>query len=120
MDATARLPSVEAVDALPPRALPGFIAQMAALQTRAAARLCADATSPELPRNMNMRAIADREVVGVRDAARFLGVSPTALRRLAVQGAIPMVRIGRRVLFRHETLVHFVATHESSAPEEVR
>jgi excisionase family DNA binding protein len=119
MDATARLPPVEAVDELPPRALPGFIAQMAALQARAAARLCAEATSPELPRNMDIRAIADREVVGVRDAARFLGVSPTALRRLAVQGAIPTVRIGRRVLFRHEALVRFVATHES-LPEEVR
>src|SRR5207245_2497010 len=35
----ADLPPVEAVDALPPTALPGLIAQRAALQARAAARL---------------------------------------------------------------------------------
>lgn len=47
-DATSRpleLPPMEAMDALPLEALPAVLAELAALQGRAAARLCQSATS---------------------------------------------------------------------------
>lgn len=37
-------------------------------------------------------------------AARLLGISATALRRLVAAGEVPVVRFGRRVLYRRETL----------------
>jgi excisionase family DNA binding protein len=38
------------------------------------------------------------------EAARLLGISATALRRLVAAGEVPVCRFGRRVLYRRETL----------------
>jgi excisionase family DNA binding protein len=110
------LPAVELVDALPPAALPAFIAQLAALQARAAARLVASPfTVPANVRSDASGAAAPAQL-DVMGAAEFLGVSPTALRRLERGGAVPSVRIGRRVLFRRESLLRFLADHEHTTP----
>lgn len=114
------LPSVEAVDALPPAALPALVLELAALQARAAARLVhvtgtqssAAAAAPETR-------VATSETLGVKAAATVLGVSATALRRLEAAGVIASVRIGRRVLFRRETLVRFAADHEHARHERI-
>lgn len=45
-------------------------------------------------------------------AAAWLGISPTALRRLEADGQLPAVRIGRRVVFRRDTLDRFRADRE--------
>ena len=52
----------------------------------------------------------------VERAADFLGLSPTALRRLERAGEIPSVRIGRRVLFRRESLAAFLEAREHVRP----
>jgi len=75
---------------------------------RAAARLvqtprpapCAPARAP-LPEHLS-----------TKDAAACLGISPSALRRLESAGELPAVRIGRRVLYRRDTLERFGAERE--------
>src|SRR5262249_7100386 len=44
------------------------------------------------------------EHLATKAAAAWLGISPTALRRLEADGQLPAVRIGRRVVFRRDTL----------------
>jgi excisionase family DNA binding protein len=51
-------------------------------------------------------------LLSVSQAARFLGISRTALRRLEAGGHLTGVRIGRRLLFRKETLVRFAEDRE--------
>ena len=75
---------------------------------RAAARLvqtprpapCAPARAP-LPEHLS-----------TKDAAACLGISPSALRSLESAGELPAVRIGRRVLYRRDTLERFGAERE--------
>src|SRR5690242_702465 len=55
-------------------------------------------------------------LVDVPQAARALGISRTALRRLELGGELPSVRIGRRVLFRSEVLARFMEDHERQRP----
>lgn len=50
----------------------------------------------------------DDALVGVGAAASRLGVSPRSLRRLASTGAIPQVRIGRRVKYNRDDLDAFI------------
>lgn len=50
--------------------------------------------------------------LNTRDAAHLLGISPTALRRLVAAGEVPVLRLGRRVLFRRETLEHLRVDRE--------
>jgi len=52
------------------------------------------------------------EHLTTKAAAAWLGISPTALRRLEADGQLPAVRLGRRVVFRHDTLDRFRADRE--------
>jgi excisionase family DNA binding protein len=52
------------------------------------------------------------EHLTTKAAAGWLGISPTALRRLEADGQLPAVRIGRRVVFRRDTLDRFRADRE--------
>ena len=52
------------------------------------------------------------EHLTTKAAAAWLGISPTALRRLEAEGQLPAVRIGRRVVFRRDTLDRFRAGRE--------
>ena len=45
-------------------------------------------------------------------AAAWLGISPTAVRRYEAAGELAAVRLGRRVLYRRETLERFRAARE--------
>lgn len=55
---------------------------------------------------------SDDQLLGVGQAAAFLGISRTAIRRLELAGTLPAVRIGRRLLFRREVLAQFTEDHE--------
>jgi hypothetical protein len=71
-DLAALLPSIESVDALPAEHLPGFVAGLAALQARVAARMAV--AVPE------SHGDADR-LLDIEQAAERLGTSPDWLRR---------------------------------------
>lgn len=58
--------------------------------------------------------MSDTILVGVSEAARLMDVDPMTIRRLAQRQEIPVVRIGRRVLFRREDLERWAA--EQAAP----
>lgn len=53
--------------------------------------------------------------VGMRDAARLIGLSPRRLQQLALAGEIPSVKIDGRRLFRLATLDRWLAERETSA-----
>lgn len=78
------LPAVEAVDTLAPEALPAFLAQLAALQARVAARIAsAPFTTRETPRERDT-------LLTVKQAAARLSVSPDWLYRRAA--TLPFTR----------------------------
>ncbi len=56
-----------------------------------------------------------RLVVGVKEAARALGVSPNTLRDLCHQGKVPHVRLGHQFKFPVWSLKQWLAT-ESGVP----
>jgi excisionase family DNA binding protein len=102
------LPTPEALDAVPVDGLAPLIMQLTALAMRAAARLAqATRPAPSPPARAAMPAH-----LSTKAAAAALGISPTAVRRLEANGELPAVRIGRRVLFRRDTLERFGAERE--------
>jgi len=105
------LPTPEALDAVPVDALPAVIMQLTALAMRAAARL---AQTPRPDPGAPTRA-GTPEHLSTKAAAAALGISPTAVRRLETAGDLPAVRIGRRVLFRRDTLERFGTERERPA-----
>jgi excisionase family DNA binding protein len=102
------LPTPEALDAVPVDGLPALIMQLTALAMRAAARL---AQTPRPDPCAPARA-AMPEHLSTNAAAASLGISATAVRRLEAAGELPAVRIGRRVLYRRDTLERFGAERE--------
>jgi excisionase family DNA binding protein len=50
--------------------------------------------------------------VGLRDAARLIGVSERHLQKLAIAGQVPSAMIGNRRVFRIATLDAWLASHE--------
>ena len=50
--------------------------------------------------------------LGKREAAQHLALSVRTLERLIADGALPAVRVGRRVVIRTATLEAFLAAHE--------
>lgn len=56
-------------------------------------------------------------LVGLRDAARMLSVSQRTLWQLAADGALPSVRIRRRLLFSPASLQRWIAERESAVTE---
>lgn len=57
-------------------------------------------------------AMDQRILVGVREAAAMLGISPRMVHELVRTGELPSVRIGARRLFRPETLKAWAAERE--------
>jgi excisionase family DNA binding protein len=105
------LPTLEALDAVPVDRLPALIMQLAALAMRAATRL---AQTPR-PDSGVPECAATPDHLSTKAAAAALGISPTAVRRLEAAGELPAVRIGRRVLFRRDTLERFGTERERPA-----
>lgn len=102
------LPTPEALDAVPVDRLPALIIQLTALAMCAAARL---AQMPR-PDPSPLACAPQPQHLSTEAAAACLGISPTAVRRLEANGELPAVRIGRRVLFRRDTLERFGAARE--------
>ena len=48
--------------------------------------------------------MAEQLAYGLKEAASLIGVSHWTLRKMAKDGRLPVVRIGRRVLVEHESL----------------
>ena len=113
MGSAGHLPPVEVVDGLARDTLPAFLAQLAALQGRVAARLAAEVIAHPAEAHVIAHGLDGPDILNVRDAARSLAISTTALRRLEATGEIPSVRVGRRVLFRRDTLLRFATNHET-------
>jgi excisionase family DNA binding protein len=105
------LPTLEALDAVPMDGLPALIMQLTALAMRAAARL---AQTPRPDSGAPAHSVTS-EHLSMKAAAAALGISPSAVRRLEAAGELPAVRIGRRVLFRRDTLERFGAEREHPA-----
>lgn len=65
-----------------------------------------------------------REVMDIRQAANYLGISADSLYRYAATGLIPAFRIGNRWRFRKSRLEEWMdsrsAAAETSAPKMVR
>jgi predicted DNA-binding transcriptional regulator AlpA len=81
--APAGLPGLDAVDALPAQAIPGFLAHLAALQLRAAVRLGAPDEGPA-------RGTEPDALLDVNEAAKRLGTSVDWLYRHAA--GLPFTR----------------------------
>lgn len=109
---TTHLPPVESVDSLDHDVLPGFLAHLAALQGRAAARLAIERVAVRRQAPHPEQQLGEPDLVPVGAAARVLAISITALRRLERRGEIPSVRVGRRLLFRRATLERFASERE--------
>lgn len=104
------LPSPGDLAALPVNQLPAVIAALASLQATAAMQLMQSA--PPHPR---ATPAVDSPALDTKAAARLLGISPTALRRLVASGEVPTMRFGRRLCFRRETLDALRAARERVA-----
>jgi excisionase family DNA binding protein len=91
----------DVVPDLPVPHIPDALGDVERLRTALWARLLQPgAATPAAP-------AGEERLLGVAEAARLLGVSKTALRRLQAGGQHVGVRIGRRLLFRRETLLRF-------------
>jgi excisionase family DNA binding protein len=110
-DLAAALAALEAgIGNLDPAEAPAVVTRLAAALAIAGARLPAwSAGSLVVSRPADL---ATPTTLDVPAAARFLGISPTALRRLVAAGTIAHVRVGRRLLFRRATLDQFAADRE--------
>ena len=64
-----------------------------------------DPLTPAQTRQMGV--LADDRLVGVSEASRMLDVSPKTMRRIG----LPVVRIGKRVLYRTRDLHAYVKKH---------
>ncbi len=103
---TALLEQVETLlSALRDEAIPAVMGELERLKATLWARWFQRPAAPG-------DAPGDDLLVGVADAARLLGISRTAVRRLELAGTLPGVRIGRRLLFRREVLTRFAEDHE--------
>ena len=64
-----------------------------------------DPLTPSQTRQMGV--LADDRLVGVSEASRMLDISPKTMRRIG----LPVVRIGKRVLYRTRDLHAYVKKH---------
>jgi len=99
---------VEIVPELPIPRIPDALGELERLRTALWARLLHGRPAPPSVPSDGER------LLGVVAAAQLLGISKTALRRLEANGDLVSVRIGRRVLFRHESLLRFAEQRERS------
>ena len=61
-------------------------------------------------------------LIDIRTASILLGLGDSTLRRWIAQGKLPVVRLGRRVLLRRDTVEHVIeaATRSSRTPSSRR
>jgi excisionase family DNA binding protein len=57
-------------------------------------------------------------LINIDDAARFLGLQPSTLRRWIYERKISYVKLGRRVLFRKEVIEQLIRASEKPALED--
>jgi len=58
------------------------------------------------------RLTPDPLLIGVKDAARLLGIGERLLWSMSTSGELPSVRVGRRRLYSVETLRNWIAERE--------
>jgi excisionase family DNA binding protein len=56
-----------------------------------------------------------RETIEASEAAEILGVSTWTVYSLARRGVLPHIRIGRRTLFRRQSLLEWLAEQEAAS-----
>lgn len=56
----------------------------------------------------------EHHLLTVKEAANVLRLSVSALTALRTAGDLPYVRIGKRVLFKRETLMQFINQHQTT------
>lgn len=54
-----------------------------------------------------------KRLFSVKEAGRYLGRSPWAIRHLIWEGHLPQVRQGRRVMVDRVDMDHYIAKHKS-------
>jgi excisionase family DNA binding protein len=97
-----------ALDQVPSERLPEAIGALETAKAVAFARLAAPNGDTHVP-------LGEGPTLNVGAAAQLLGISPTALRRLVARGEVPVMRFGRRMVFRRETLDRLRAERERGA-----
>jgi excisionase family DNA binding protein len=58
--------------------------------------------------------------VGLKEAAKMIGIAPRTLRKYAALRQIPSVKLGNRLLFRVADLEQFLKEHERPAVDHNR
>ena len=107
------LPGVEAVDALPTEALPGFAMYLAVLQARVATRM-ASATQRENSRR-HAQDTEDTQLLTAAQVADVLVVPVSCVRDLLSRGMLPTVRVGRKyVRVRRADISDYIAAQKNS------
>lgn len=56
----------------------------------------------------------EHHLLTVKEAASMLRLSVSALTALRTEGKLPYVRLGKRVLFKRETLLQFINEHQTT------
>lgn len=56
----------------------------------------------------------EHHLLTVKEAASMLRLSVSALTALRAEGKLPYVRLGKRVLFKRETLLQFINEHQTT------
>jgi excisionase family DNA binding protein len=106
---TCPLPPLEGVDALRPDELPAFLAGLAALQGRAAARMAAESS------RRNPQTTAAAELLTVPEVATRLRVPRQHAYELARRGDLASVRFGKYVRVRQADLEAWIARHREQS-----
>jgi excisionase family DNA binding protein len=102
------LPAVEALDGVPPEALPSLALHLAALQGRVAARMAvAPANAPSSAPGRE----GDCRLLPVPEVANELRVAPAYVYELIRRGRFPAIRFGKYVRVRADDLRAWIATH---------
>lgn len=58
----------------------------------------------------------EHELMTMKEAAAYLRLSVATLASMKKNGDVPFIRLGRRIMFRKETLLNFVASKEVTKP----
>lgn len=67
----------------------------------------------------NLNQTITRTTLSVKETAVFLGVSPKTIYKMAREKQIPFVKIGRRVLFKIDSLERWLAKQEEGSNEVI-
>ena len=104
------LPPLETVDTLRAEELPAFLAGLAALQGRAAARMAVTASPVVAP----MHGAASDDLLTIPEVATRLRIPRQHAYELARRGELPSVRFGKYVRVRPADLETWIARHSET------